>query len=122
MSVLGLDIGGSKLAAGVVDSQGRILARAVIPTLASEGLGPVLLRVTELCRDLLNRPEARQDPVTCIGVGCAGPVDVERGIVTNPPNLPGWTEVLLLEHIQGALGLPTILENDANAAAFGEYV
>jgi len=122
MSVLGLDIGGSKLAAGVVDSQGRILARAVIPTLANEGLGPVLLRVTELCRDLMNRPEARKDPVACIGVGCAGPVDVERGIVTNPPNLPGWTEVLLLEHIQGALGLPTILENDANAAALGEYV
>ena len=121
MSVLGLDIGGSKLAAGVVDGQGHILARGVIPTLASEGLGPVLLRITELCRDLMNRPETKTDPVSCIGVGCAGPVDVQRGVVTNPPNLPGWSEVMLLEHIQGALGLPTVLENDANAAALGEF-
>ncbi len=121
MSVLGLDIGGTKLAAGVVDWQGRILARGVIPTLASEGLAPVLLRAMELCRDLLNRLETRSDPVTCIGVGCAGPVDVERGVVTNPPNLPGWSEVLLVEHIQGALGLPTRLDNDANAAALGEF-
>jgi glucokinase len=71
---------------------------------------------------LLGRPEVSLDPVSRIGVGCPGPIDVCRGVVANPPNLPGWSEVRLLEHIQGALGLPTALENDANAAALGEYV
>jgi glucokinase len=49
-------------------------------------------------------------------------VDLEAGKVFNPPNLPGWSEVSLVRHIESALGLPAVLENDANAAALGEYL
>ena len=121
MSVLAIDIGGTKLAAGVVDADGKMLERGEVPTLAHEGLEPVLGRIVGLGRDLLTRAAARCEPVQRIGIGCAGPVDLKAGKVFNPPNLPGWSEVSLVRHIESALGLPALLENDANAAALGEF-
>jgi glucokinase len=121
MAVLAIDIGGTKLAAGIVDTEGRILARGEVPTLAAQGLETVLGRIVELGRNLLSRPEVADVPVHRVGVGCAGPVDLKAGLVFNPPNLPGWTRVPLTDHIQRALELPTVLENDANAAALGEF-
>jgi glucokinase len=121
MAVLGIDIGGTKLAAGIVDTEGRMLARDEIPTRAEEGLEPVLDRIVGLGRGLLSRPEAAAVSVQRIGVGCAGPVDLKAGLVLRPPNLPGWTRVPLTELLQQALGLPIVLENDANAAALGEF-
>ena len=121
MSVLGIDIGGTKLAAGVVDADGRMLERGEVPTLAYEGLEPVLERIVGLGRELLARAAAQKEPVQRIGIGCAGPVDLKAGKVFNPPNLPGWSEVSLVRHIESALGLPAVLENDANAAALGEF-
>jgi glucokinase len=122
MSVLGIDIGGTKLAAGIVNVEGRMLARAEVPTLAKEGLEPVLGRIISLGQTLLEAAEARRDPVQRVGVGCAGPVDVQSGRVFNPPNLPGWIDVSLSERIQRALNLPTVLDNDANAAGLGEFL
>jgi glucokinase len=121
MAVLAIDIGGTKLAAGIVDTEGRILARGEVPTRAAEGLEPVLGRIVGLGKDLLSRPEVAGVHVHRIGVGCAGPVDIKAGLVFNPPNLPGWIRVPLVERVQQALGLPTVLENDANAAGLGEY-
>jgi len=121
MAVLAIDIGGTKLAAGVVDTDGRMLSRGEVPTLATEGLEPVLGRIVGLGRELLSRPEIAGVRVQRIGVGCAGPVDIKAGLVFRPPNLPGWTQVPLTDHIQRSLGLPTVLENDANAAALGEF-
>ena len=62
MAVLAIDIGGTKLAAGIVDTEGRILARGEVPTLAAEGLEPVLGRIVGLGRDLLSRPEVADVP------------------------------------------------------------
>jgi glucokinase len=121
MAVLAIDIGGTKLAAGIVDTEGRILARGEVPTLAAEGLEPVLGRIVGLGRGLLSRPEVADVSVHRVGVGCAGPVDLKAGIVFNPPNLPGWFRVPLIDHLQQALALPAVLENDANAAALGEF-
>lgn len=121
MSVLAVDIGGTKLAAGVVDADGKMLERGEVPTLAHEGLEPVLERIVGLGRDLLARAAAQKEPVQRIGIGCAGPVDLKAGKVFNPPNLPGWSEVSLVRHIESALGLSAVLENDANAAALGEF-
>ena len=121
MTVLAVDIGGTKLAAGVVDADGRMLERGEVPTLAYEGLGPVLKRIVGLGRELLARAAAQKEPVQRIGIGCAGPLDLKAGKVFDPPNLPGWSEVSLVKHIESALGLPAVLENDANAAALGEF-
>jgi glucokinase len=120
-AVLAIDIGGTKLAAGVVDPAGRLLARGEVPTRASEGLEAVLGRIVALGRALLKRPEAAPLEIRRVGVGGAGPVDLRRGLVLNPPNLPGWECVPLVERLQDAFGLPVVLENDANAAALGEF-
>lgn len=121
MAVLAIDIGGTKLAAGVVGGDGRMLVRGEVPTHAAEGLDPVLGRIVELGHELLSRPEVAGVRVERIGVGCAGPVDIKAGLVFQPPNLPGWARVPLTDHLQRAFGLPTVLENDANAAALGEF-
>jgi glucokinase len=121
MTVLAIDIGGTKLAAGIVDAAGRILARGEVPTLAAEGPARVLERIVDLGKSLLGRSEVPVNAVQRIGVGCAGPVDRLAGLVLNPPNLPGWTRVALVDHLRQAFGLPAILENDANAAALGEF-
>lgn len=121
MAVLGIDIGGTKLAAGIVSPDGSILARKEVPTRVAEGLDPVLGRIVQLGRDLLGAPGIPGNTVGRIGVGCAGPVDRRAGLVFDPPNLPGWVRVPLVEHVQGALGIPTVLDNDANAAALGEF-
>lgn len=121
MSVLGIDIGGTKLAAGIVDTDGKMLMRREVPTVAREGLEPVLGRIVALGQDLLAHAAAKKESVQRIGIGCAGPVDIRAGKVFNPPNLPGWTEVPLVHHIETALVLPAVLENDANAAALAEF-
>lgn len=119
--VLGIDIGGTKLAAGIVDATGNILARGEVPTLAAEGPERVLDRTVQLARNLLGKTGLPAAAIHRIGVGCAGPVDRQAGLILNPPNLPGWIRVPLLEHFEKALGRPAVLENDANAAALGEF-
>jgi glucokinase len=119
--VLAIDIGGTKLAAGIVDAGGTVLARGEAPTQAAQGPAGVLERVIRLAREVLGKPGVRADAIRRIGIGCAGPVDRRAGLILNPPNLPGWTRVPLVEHIQKALGLPAVLENDANAGALGEF-
>ena len=121
MTVLAIDIGGTKLAAGIVGSAGRILARGEVPTLAAEGPERVLNRVLRLAENVLATPGVSADAIQRIGIGCAGPVDRQGGLILNPPNLPGWVRIPLVEHIEKALGRPTVLENDANAAALGEF-
>ncbi len=121
MAILGIDIGGTKLAAGAIEADGRIVARAETPTRADEGPERVLGRIVQLAKDVVARSQSRQVPVERIGIGCAGPVDRKTGLILDPPNLPGWTRVPLVEQIEKALGLPAVLENDANAAALGEY-
>jgi len=121
MAVLAIDIGGTKLASGIVGADGRILARGEVPTLAGEGPERVLDRIVRLAKGLLGMPGIPADAVQRIGIGCAGPVDRQAGLILNPPNLPGWVRVPLVERIENALGCPTVLENDANAAALGEF-
>jgi len=119
--VLALDIGGTKLAAGIVDSGGNVLARAQVPTLAAEGPERVLDRIVRLAKVVMSAPGISGRAIQRIGIGCAGPVDRQAGLVLNPPNLPGWIHVPLVDDVQKALGHPAVLENDANAAALGEF-
>jgi glucokinase len=121
MTVLGIDIGRTKLAAGIVETSGNILARGEVPTLAAEGPERVLHRLTQLAEDVLAAPRVSGHTIQRIGIACAGPVDRQAGLILNPPNLPGWVRVPLVDRIEKALGRPAVLENDANAAALGEF-
>jgi glucokinase len=114
VNTIGIDIGGTKVAAGVVDDEGNVLARARrrTPSRDPEHLVDV---VTEIVRQLLSEHE-----VSAIGVGAAGFVDAERRTVLFAPNL-AWRDTPLRDEIAARIELPVVVENDANAAAWGEY-
>src|SRR4051812_7492123 len=112
---IGVDIGGTKGAAGVGDTEGKGLARARRRT-PSPDPQPILHVVVEIVRQL--RTEYDAVPV---GIGAAGYIDVERAHVLFAPNLPGWRNTPLREQVSERLDSDVIVENDANAAAWGEY-
>jgi glucokinase len=111
---VGVDVGGTKVAAGVVDEQGQVLARVRRATTAQVP-GAAEQVITEVVREL----EA-SFPVEAVGVGAAGLVDETRSIVRFAPNL-GWREQPVRAQLEKATGLPVVVENDANAAAWAEY-
>ena len=119
--VLGIDVGGTKLAAGVATPDGTLLAESRRPSLATEGPDAMIDRVVALARDVVGRAGLRLEEIHRIGIACGGPLDPWRGVILNALNNPGWVNVPLVERIEAALGRPTVLDNDANAAALGEH-
>lgn len=111
---IGVDVGGTKIAAGVVDAEGRILNRTRKDTpsgAASDTVGVI----ADLVRDLADGQEVRG-----VGVAIAGFVSADRSTVLFAPNL-GWQNEPLRAQLERHLALPVIVENDANAAAWGEF-
>jgi len=114
--VLGVDIGGTKIAVGIVDRSGKILAQERTPMVAN------------------GTPEAAFDAVICaidsllstsgqiegIGICAPGPLDPTSGIVLNPPNLPCWRNFPLAEKVRAKYSVPVKVDNDANAGALAE--
>lgn len=119
--ILGIDIGGTKLAVGLVTPAGELVAQDRVPTLASEGPDQVIVRLIDLCRRVVAQAGIAWSQVLAAGVGCGGPLDPRTGVIKDPPNLPGWVEVPLVRLLEEALGVPVYLDNDANAAALGEH-
>ena len=115
---LGIDIGGTKTAAGLLDSQGALLAEAELPTEVSAGPERIAQNTARLARSLLARSAGGEVPY--VGVGCPGSIDGRRGVVKYANNL-NFEEVPLAGMLERELGLPVVLENDANCAGLGEY-
>jgi len=118
---VGVDLGGTNIKAGVCDAEGRVLAKLSITTEGQRGPERVLDRIAEAARSAAERAGFRLADVQAVGVGAPGTMDFEAGVVTFAPNLPGWRDVRLREGVARRLGVTTVIENDANAAAFGEY-
>lgn len=119
-TILGLDVGGTKLASGVL-REGALQAFRVTPAEAHEGPDRMIARLIALGTESLAESGLRPTDVSAIGVACGGPLDPERGIVFSPPNLPGWDGVPLAARLSAAFEVPVVIENDASAAALGEW-
>jgi glucokinase len=119
--VLALDIGGTKLAAGVVDANGVVHSFAVEPTRAQDGPDAALRRLFELGRRVVVESGVEWPSVEAVGIGCGGPLDAAAGVLIAPPHLPGWRDVPISELAARAFERPVTLENDATAAAAGEH-
>ena len=117
--VVGIDIGGTKIAAALVSVQGQVLARGLIPTEAARGFDDGLRRIAALLDRLLAQAD-RVGQLGAIGIGCAGPLDPLAGTIENPYTLPTWDGVDIVTPLQDRYGVPVALENDADAAAMGE--
>ncbi len=121
MLLLGIDIGGSKVALALGDEQGRVRAHMRRPTESSGRPDEDLARIAEDARRLLAKAGARASDLAQVGLSVPGPIDRERGLLLRPPNLPGWEQVPVCASLGAALGVPAHLENDANAAALAEW-
>jgi glucokinase len=119
--VVGIDLGGTKIRACVVDAAGTILGEDVRPTEADGSFTPVLDRMVASTLEAVNASGIAASDLVAVGVTAPAPIDFERGILYQAPNLPGWDAVPLPSLLRERLRLPTVLENDANAAAYGEY-
>jgi glucokinase len=120
-TVMGVDIGGTKVAVGLVDQNGKILSQVRKPMLANSQPDAALEAVTAAI-DSLSAQFGGESAWRARGIGmCApGPLDPVSGIVINPPNLPCWRNYPLVSRVTEKYGVPVKLDNDANAAALAE--
>ncbi|MBP8255892.1 MAG: ROK family protein [Opitutaceae bacterium] len=118
---LGIDIGGTKTALGVVAENGTIQARTTLPTDSHLGFRNAIQRISIAAGKLFQSCDAAARQLSGIGVGCTGPVNPITGVVDNPHTLPGWDGCNLIEALSAEFNLRTWLENDADTAAYGEY-
>jgi glucokinase len=113
MEAVGVDVGGTKVAAMRVRADGEILARTRVqtPSMEPEAAVEALIGAAR---------EVMADGVRAVGVGAAGMVDFAAGVLRYAPNI-AWREVAIRDRLAGELGVPCLLDNDANAAAWAEY-
>ncbi len=114
-----IDIGGTKIAVGLVDESGRILSRAECPTDSERGFPDGLARMVAMLRETAARDGAKLDG---IGIGCTGPVDPVTGVLGTVDLLPGWQGGEIVAGLTEAFGVPVAMENDADAAGLAEAV
>jgi len=115
--VLGVDIGGTKIAVGIVDRSGKILAQGRTPMVAN-GTPEAALDAVVSAIDSMLSPSAVD--IEGIGICAPGPLDPKSGIVLNPPNLPCWRNFPLADKVRSKYSVPVKVDNDANAAALAE--
>ncbi len=115
----GIDLGATKILSVVVSRSGDLLAEDTRPTEGVKGPDAVIAHMTASLRQAM--ANGHIDQLAAIGVDAPGPVDYDRGVVTEAPNLPGWHDVSLATVLGKAFGAPCVLENDANASALAEH-
>ena len=117
---LGVDIGGTKVAAGLVNSEGKILFHTRVPMpahgTAAEGFAAVQSAIESV---FAAHPDSRPN-LTGIGICAPGPLDPQTGVILNPPNVPCWRNFPLAAEVQRVFGFSARIDNDGNAAALAE--
>ncbi len=119
---IGVDVGGTKVAAGLVDANGKITHQTRTPMVTSNaaaGLTAVKSAIDSV-RTAFDQDRKLRRPISGIGICAPGPLDSRTGIVINPPNLPAWRNFPLASEIAKAYSLPVRVDNDGNAAALAE--
>lgn len=117
---IGVDLGGTKIETVVADADGNVYGEDLRPTLAIEGPDAVIARIADSIRAASANANVALDQTIGVGISSPGPAKPKEGLVTDAPNLPGWHNIHVTKLVSDAVGLPTLLENDANAAAYGE--
>jgi glucokinase len=115
--LLGVDVGGTKVAAGLVDTNGEILSQQRITMISNDsaerGLQAVLSAIARVLPD-------GASAIAGIGICAPGPLDPKTGVILNPPNVPCWRNFPLAEEVRKKYSVPVKVDNDANAAALAE--
>ena len=117
----GIDLGGTKILVLIADATGRVLGQARVATQAAQGPEGVIARIADTVRAAAADAQIELSTIRAAGVSAPGPIDVAEGVITDPPNLPGWHNVPLAKTLHDRLAIPTLLENDANCQGVAEH-
>ena len=115
--IIGIDLGGTKIAGVLSTPSGKVLMEINIPTEASKGKKQVIANIKKVIYTLI---QSKKVKLKAIGIGAPGPIHYEKGIVIEAPNLPGWKKVHLRDILEKEFKVPIFVDNDANCAALAE--
>ena len=118
---LGIDLGGTNIKSGVVNDDGRVLSFISLETEAALGPEAGLDHLAEAGHRAVAASGVSWDEIAGVGLGSPGTMDLGAGMLLEPPNLPGWDNLPIRQLLSERLKKPTVLQNDGNAAAYGEY-
>ena len=113
LPVIAVDLGGTKIAAGIISGRYEILAREYCPTLADDGVEAVIERIVSAVGRLVSQQGMDLSLLCCISIAACGAIDSETGVIVFSPNLPGWCDIPLRSMVAERLGVKTLLINDA---------
>ena len=122
--IVGVDLGGTNIVSLLMNQAGKILARDTRRSLGKEGKERTISQIVASARKTLEEGESSgvfPESILGVGIGSPGPLNTKEGVIHFAPNLPHWTDVPLVQILEDELNLPIFLENDANAAALGEW-
>ncbi len=120
--VVGVDLGGTKILAGVFNHSFESVGLAKLSTKSQRGVDKVIERIARCVQDAVDEADLSLKQVAGVGIGAPGAVDFDAGTVIFAPNLEGWKDIPLKKELEKQLGVPVFVENDCNIAALGVYV
>jgi glucokinase len=121
--VVGVDLGGTKILAGVFEiSSLKCIATAKLSTKSQRGVDKVIERVARCAQDAIDEADLTVKQVAGLGIGAPGAVNFNEGTVIFAPNMEGWKDVPLKKQLEKQIDIPVFVENDCNIAALGVYV
>jgi glucokinase len=120
--IVGVDLGGTKVLAGVFKNSLECIGTAKVSTKAQRGVDKVIERIARCVQDAIDEADLTMKQIGGIGIGAPGAVDFGAGTVIFAPNLEGWKDVPLKKELEKQLGVPVFVENDANIAVLGVHV
>ncbi|MEZ6043931.1 MAG: ROK family protein, partial [Planctomycetaceae bacterium] len=118
---LGIDVGGTNIKAGVVDDNGIVISTSSVPTESEKGPDHGVQQMHKVAMKAIRDADLSPADIHAVGLATPGTMDIPAGMLLDPPNLPGWKDFPVRQRVADAMQLPVVLQNDANAAAYGEY-
>lgn len=120
MYILGIDLGGTKVAMALMSTEEKIIEKRKIATDLTISPQKMIERISDEAKNMLRNNHLSTEDLQGVGLGAPGPLDTKKGCITQPPNLTGWINVPIVQLLEEHLKTPVRLENDANAAALAE--
>jgi len=117
----GVDVGGTNIKVGVVDDQGRPMSWLSIATHVERGPDDAIGRMRDAVAKAIDQSGVPREKIARVGLGSPGTMDIEKGILLTPGNLPGWWHYPIRDRLAQACGMSVTFANDARSATFGEF-
>ena len=123
MKLIGIDIGGTKSGVTLARYENNRLYFMGKTTFSTQGTpGSVVRNLISDAESLMQKHDLVPDDFAAIGINCGGPLNTKTGVILCPPNLPGWVNIPVVKYFEDAFGIPSFLQNDANAGAIAEHM